>query len=57
LYVRSPKCSLSMHDKVPWSSNGVNCVADSDITVVALIETIHSLITYRVHYGKAWRAK
>jgi hypothetical protein len=32
-------------------------VSDSDITVVAHIETIHSLITYRVHYGKAWRAK
>jgi hypothetical protein len=31
--------------------------ADSDIIVDALIEVIHSLTTYRVWYGKAWRAK
>jgi hypothetical protein len=31
--------------------------ADSDITVAALIEVIHDLTTYRVHYSKAWRAK
>jgi hypothetical protein len=31
--------------------------ADSNITVVALIEVIHRLTTYRVRYGKAWRAK
>jgi hypothetical protein len=31
--------------------------ADSDITVAALIEAINCLITYRVSYGKAWRAK
>jgi hypothetical protein len=31
--------------------------ADSDITVVVLIEAIHVLTTYRVRYGKAWRAK
>jgi hypothetical protein len=31
--------------------------ADSDITVAVLIEAIHCLITYRVRYGKAWRAK
>jgi hypothetical protein len=31
--------------------------ADSDITVVALIVAIHCLTTYRVSYGKAWRAK
>jgi hypothetical protein len=31
--------------------------ANSDITVAALIEVIHILITYRVHYDKAWRAK
>ena len=31
--------------------------ADSDITVAALIEVIHGLTTYRVRYGKAWRAK
>jgi hypothetical protein len=31
--------------------------AQSDITVAALIEAIHSLTTYRVRYGKAWRAK
>jgi hypothetical protein len=30
---------------------------DSDITIVALIKTIHCLTTYRVSYGKAWRAK
>jgi hypothetical protein len=30
---------------------------DSDITVGALIEAIHYLTTYRVSYGKAWRAK
>jgi hypothetical protein len=29
----------------------------SDITVAALIEAINCLITYRVSYGKAWRAK
>jgi hypothetical protein len=31
--------------------------AQSDITVAALIEVIHGLTTYRVHYDKAWRAK
>jgi hypothetical protein len=31
--------------------------ANSDIIVAALIEIIHGLTTYRVHYGKAWRAK
>jgi hypothetical protein len=31
--------------------------AQSDITVAALIEVIHGLTTYQVHYGKAWRAK
>jgi hypothetical protein len=31
--------------------------AQSDITVAALIEVIHGLTIYRVHYGKAWRAK
>jgi hypothetical protein len=31
--------------------------ADFDITVVALIEAINCLTTYRVSYGKAWRAK
>jgi hypothetical protein len=31
--------------------------ADSDITVAALIEAINCLTTYRVSYGKAWRAK
>jgi hypothetical protein len=30
---------------------------DSDIMVAALIEIIHDLTTYRVCYGKAWRAK
>jgi hypothetical protein len=30
---------------------------DSDITVATLIEVIHNLAAYRVHYGKAWRAK
>ena len=30
---------------------------DSDITVAALIESINCLTTYRVSYGKAWRAK
>jgi hypothetical protein len=30
---------------------------DSDITVAALIEAINCLTTYRVSYGKAWRAK
>jgi hypothetical protein len=30
---------------------------DSDITVAALIEAIHYLTTYRIRYGKAWRAK
>jgi hypothetical protein len=30
--------------------------AQSDITVAALIEVIHSLTTYRVRYDKAWRA-
>jgi hypothetical protein len=30
--------------------------ANSDIIVVALIEMIHGLTTYRVHYDKAWRA-
>jgi hypothetical protein len=32
-------------------------LVDSDITVAALIEGIHGLTTYRVHYGKAWKAK
>jgi hypothetical protein len=31
--------------------------ADSDIIVAAFIEAIHCLTTYRVSYGKAWRAK
>jgi hypothetical protein len=31
--------------------------AQSDITVAALIEVIHTLTTYRVCYNKAWRAK
>jgi hypothetical protein len=31
--------------------------ADSDITVATLIEVIHGLTTYRIRYGKAWRAK
>jgi hypothetical protein len=31
--------------------------ADSDIMVPTLIEVIHVLTTYQVHYGKAWRAK
>jgi hypothetical protein len=31
--------------------------AQSDITVAAFIEAIHGLTTYRVRYGKAWRAK
>jgi hypothetical protein len=31
--------------------------AQSDITVVALIEVIHGLTTYRVRYDKGWRAK
>jgi hypothetical protein len=31
--------------------------ANSDITVTALIEVIHGLTTYRVHYDKAWKAK
>jgi hypothetical protein len=31
--------------------------ANSDVTVAALIEVIHSLTTYRVHYDKVWRAK
>jgi hypothetical protein len=31
--------------------------ADSDIIVDALIEVIHDLTTYRVCYGKTWRAK
>jgi hypothetical protein len=31
--------------------------ADSDITVVALIEAINFLTTYQVSYGKAWRTK
>jgi hypothetical protein len=30
---------------------------DSDITVAALIESINCLTTYRVSYGKTWRAK
>jgi hypothetical protein len=29
---------------------------DSDITVTALIEVIHGLTTFRIRYGKAWRA-
>jgi hypothetical protein len=29
----------------------------SDITVAALIDAIYDLTTYRVCYGKAWRAK
>jgi hypothetical protein len=29
----------------------------SDITVAALIEVIHCLTTYRVHYDKGWRVK
>jgi hypothetical protein len=28
-----------------------------DITVAALIEVIHGLITYQIHYGKSWGAK
>jgi hypothetical protein len=31
--------------------------ADSDIMMTALIEAIHGLTTYQVHYGKACRAK
>jgi hypothetical protein len=31
--------------------------ADSDITVVTLIEAINCLTIYRVSYGKVWRAK
>jgi hypothetical protein len=31
--------------------------SDSDITIATLIEVIHGLTTYRVRYGKAWRAK
>jgi hypothetical protein len=31
--------------------------ADSDITVATLIEAINCVTTYRVSYGKAWRAK
>jgi hypothetical protein len=31
--------------------------ADSDIMLAALIEAIHGLTTYRVPYGKSWRAK
>jgi hypothetical protein len=31
--------------------------ADSDIIVAAFIEAIHCLTTYRVSYGKVWRAK
>jgi hypothetical protein len=30
---------------------------ESDITVDALIEVIHDLTMYQVHYGKAWRTK
>jgi hypothetical protein len=30
---------------------------ESDITIVALIEIIHWLITYQVRYGKALRTK
>jgi hypothetical protein len=56
-YIKSLTCSLSMYDKVPRVVNCVNCVADSDITIAALIEVIHRLTTYRVRYGKAWRAK
>jgi hypothetical protein len=29
----------------------------SNITVATLIEVIHDLTTYQVHYGKVWRAK
>jgi hypothetical protein len=32
-------------------------LADSDITVAALIKVIHDLTTYQVYYDKAWRAK
>jgi hypothetical protein len=46
-----------MHDQVPGRTNCANYVADSDITVAALIEAINCLTTYRVSYGKAWRAK
>jgi hypothetical protein len=56
-YIRSPACLPSMHGKVSGESNYVNCVAQSDITVAALIEVIHGLTTYQVHYDKAWRAK
>jgi hypothetical protein len=28
--------------------------ADSDITIAALIEVIHSLITYQIRYDKVW---
>jgi hypothetical protein len=31
--------------------------ANSDIMVATLIEVIHDLTTYQVHYGKAWRTK
>jgi hypothetical protein len=31
--------------------------ADSDIMVATLIEVIHGLTTYQIHYGKAWRVK
>jgi hypothetical protein len=56
-YVRSSTCALSMHDQVPGRTNCANYVADSDITVAALIEAINCLTTYPVSYGKAWRAK
>jgi hypothetical protein len=56
-YIRISTCALSMHDHVPgcWIISIV--WADSDIIVAALIEAINYLITYRVSYGKAWRAK
>jgi hypothetical protein len=56
-YVRSLACALSMHDQVHGVVNCFNCVGYSNITIAALIEAIHHLATYRVCYGKAWRAK
>jgi hypothetical protein len=31
--------------------------ANSDIMVVALIEVIHGLTIYQIHYNKSWRAE
>jgi hypothetical protein len=45
-----------MHGKVPDRIMSIMW-ADFDITVAALIEVIHDLTTYRVRYGRAWRAK